>query len=422
MAGRGRSAGSVGYNRPQSRVPAIRQFLALEVVFVSVGTSANVSADEKLGLAFLGDPNSIHLRRWATFFAERGHRVTLLVPSGVAVEPGLPDSIEFERFSRFNPRSLFPPASFLRSRGSVRKAIAHVRPDIVNAHFLTVHGWQAWMSGFHPYAITLWGSDVYVGPRRWRAVRMMARLTLRKADLVMADSEDLKRGAVQLGARPSRTELIGWGVDLTRFSGGPAPAELRKRLGVDGRRVVVSPRAIKALYRQRVVVEAVAQLPSDVVVVMSRQNSDPAEVESVERLAASLGIADRVVIVPEIAHAEMPDFLRLADVVASVPASDSTSVTMLEALACERQVVAADLPSVREWLEELDPELIVPVDDVAATARALARALDRSAAESAEIGRRGRAIVQARADQATSLGAVEELYVRLLRNSAAGPK
>jgi glycosyltransferase involved in cell wall biosynthesis len=293
-----------------------------------------------------------------------------------------------------------------------------VRPDIVNAHFLTVHGWHAWMAGFHPYAITLWGSDIYVGPRKWRAVRMMAGLTLRAADLVMADSEDLRRAAEKLGARPERTELIGWGVDLARFSGGPAPAALRSRLGLDGRRVVFSPRAIAPLYRQNVVVEALARLPSDVSVVISRHNADPAEVAAIERQAASLGLTDRLVLVPGIAHSEMPDFLRLADVIVSVPASDSTSVTTLEAMACERQVVAADLPSVREWLGDLDPALIVPVDDVAATVLALGRALGRSAIERSEIGRRGRAIVQARADQAASLGAVEKLYLRVVGKPA----
>ena len=369
-------------------------------------------------LALLGDPNSIHVRRWAIFFAERGHQVTLLVPAGLSVDPGLPASIALESFRRFNPRSIFAPFSFLRSRRSVRKAVGRVKPDILNAHFLTIHGWNAWMSGFHPYAVTLWGSDIYIGPRKWRAVRMMARLTLRAADLVMADSADLKRGAEELGSRPQRTELIGWGVDLDRFSGGPAPAELRSRLGLDGRRVVFSPRAIMPLYRQGVVLEALAQLPPDVAVVMSRQNSDPAEVAAVQSRAASLGIADRVVIVAGIPHAEMPDFLRLADVVVSVPVSDSTSVTLLEALACERQVVAADLPSVREWLADLDPESMVPSDDAAATATALSRALGRSVAERSAIGLRGRAVVRDRADQAASLGNVERLYLKLRRESA----
>ena len=387
---------------------------------MSDGSSALVGDGERLKLAFLGDPNSIHLRRWAAFFAERGHRVTLLVPGGLKVDPGLPASIAFESFRRLNPRSIFPPLSFVRSRRSVRRAVARVAPDVLNAHFLTLNGWHAWMSGFHPYAVTLWGSDIYVGPRRWWAVRQLARLTLRAADLVMADSEDLRRGAEELGARPDRTELIGWGVDLTRFSGGPAPAELRSRLGLDGRRVVFSPRAIKPLYRQRVVVEALARLPRDVSVVMSRQSSDPAEVEAIERRAAALGISDRLLLVPEIAHAEMPDFLRLADVVVSVPISDSTSVTILEALACERPVVAADLPSVREWLEELDPRSLVPVDDPGATAAAVARVLGLGPAERADLGERGRGIVAERADQARCLGAVEALYLKIAGRAVPG--
>ena len=388
------------------------------------GSTGTDMSDDRLSLAFLGDPNSIHVRRWVSFFAERGHAVTLIVPAGVQVEPGLTPSIRLERFRGFDALSASAPLALLRSARSVRRAVARVQPDIVNAHFLTVHGWLAWLSGFHPYAVTLWGSDIYVGPRRWRAVRILARLSLRSADLVMGDSEDLLLAAQKLSAPRDRTELIGWGVDTTRFSGGEAPAELRSRLGLEGRRVVFSPRAINRLYRQNVVLGALAQLPADVAVVMSRYNADAPEVEAIERQAASLGLSDRLVIVDGIAHAEMPDFLRLADVVVSVPVSDATSVTILEALACERQVVAADLPSVREWLEELDPASMVPVDDVSATAQALARALERTPAERVAIGGRGRAIVRERADQTVSLGNVERLYRQLKSRSRStrGPK
>ena len=386
---------------------------------MSEGPSAAVGQGERLTLAFLGDPNLIHMRRWIGFFEGRGHRITMLVPDGFKVDPGLPASVEFATFRAFNPRSPLAPLGFLRTCVSLRRVLGRVKPDVLNAHFLTIHGWHAWMSGFHPYAVTLWGSDIYIAPKKWRTVRIMARVTLRSADLVMADSADLKLGAEELSARPDHTELIGWGVDLNRFSGGSAPAELRTRLGLDGRRVVFAPRVVTPLYRNKVIVEAMARVPSDAVVLMSLLNAEPAEVEEIKALAASLGISDRIVFVPNIPHAEMPDFIRLADVVASVPMSDSTSVSILEALACERQIVAADLPSVREWLAELDPEALVPVDDVAATATALNRALARTPAERAEIGRRGRAIVAARADQATALGAVEQLYRRM---SAGHPR
>ena len=389
---------------------------------MSEGSSAVAEADEGLKLAFLGDPNSIHVRRWVTFFAERGHRVTLLVPRGLAVDPGLPPSIALEVIVRFSPRSLLAPVSLVRSCWSVRRAVARLRPDILNAHFLTIHGWHAWLSGFHPYAITLWGSDIYVGPRRWRAVRIMAGLALRSADMVMANSESLLHAALALGAVPDRAAIVQWGVDLTRFGPGPDPAALRERLGLQGRRVIFSPRGLRPIYRQGVVVEALAQLPADTVVVMSARHGTAEGIAAVRRRIDDLGLADRAVIVPDISDADMPDLYRLAEVVVSVPASNSTSSSILEALASERQIVASDMPSVREWLFDLDPESLVPVDDAPATAAAIARALARNDAQRSEIGRRGRAIVGERADQAKSLRAVEELYMRLHRESAGAAR
>jgi glycosyltransferase involved in cell wall biosynthesis len=376
-------------------------------------------ADRPLSIAYLGDPNSIHFRRWVGFMAERGDRVTLIVADGKPIGAGLPATIAIERFTPFTGHR-FRPWGVIAARRSLRRVIARVKPDVLNAHYLTVNGLHAWLSGFHPYVVTLWGSDVFITPKKSRLAALVARTTLRAADMVMVNSDALLRGALAVGAPPDRTEMVQFGVDLTRFAPGPAPAGLRAHLGLEGRRVVFSPRNITPLYRHQVVVEAVATLPRDVAVVFSRHRAQEDELAAVERRVEELGLTDRVVIVPEIAHAEMLDFYRLADVVVSIPASDSTAVTILEALACEKQVVAGDLPSVREWLGELDSSALVPIDDVPATAAALARALDRDPKERAELGRRARAIVEARADQAASLARVESLYRELAAGSHRG--
>jgi glycosyltransferase involved in cell wall biosynthesis len=209
--------------------------------------------------------------------------------------------------------------------------------------------------------------------------------------------------------------MIQFGVDLRRFAPGPDPGALRARLGLQGKRVVFSPRAITPLYRQGVVVEALAQLPSDVVVLMSRSAAQADELEAIEGKARDLGLADRLVMVPAIAHSDMPDFYRLANVVVSVPISDSSSVSVLEALSCGRPIVASSLPSIREWLWDLDSAALVPVDNPDATAAALVRALELSPKARADIAARGRQIVAERADQDRSLGHVESLYRELAR-------
>ena len=376
--------------------------------------AAQEDGDRLLSLAFLADPNSIHTRRWVGWFAARGHRVTILVPEGQAVDGGLPDSIAVVPFTPYTA-SRFHPLGAVRARRSLGRALRRIEPDILHAHYLTGHGWHARMSGFRPYAITVWGNDILITARSTRRGRLYARWSLGPAGLVTGDSNELVQAAVAAGARADRTHLIQFGVDTARFSPGPDPAVLRARLGLIGRRVIFSPRSIAPLYRHDVVLDALASLPADLSVVMTRHLAEESEVAALQRRAAGLGLSDRIVIVPKVAHDEMADIYRLADVVVSVPFTDGTPVTLLEALSTGRPVVATDLPSVREWLGDLDPGSLVPVGDVAATARAIAAALDRPAAGRAELARRGRQLIEERAGHDRNMALAESLYRDLLR-------
>jgi glycosyltransferase involved in cell wall biosynthesis len=362
-----------------------------------------------LRLAFLGDGNSVHLREWLGYFASRGHEVTLLVPEAREVDEGLPAGISIERFVPFNHRKMRLVGA-LDARRSLRRILARIRPDVLEAQYLTVNGWHALMSGFHPYSVAVWGSDVLVTPRTSPMGLVYARLALRSADLVIGGSEALIGEAVRLGAPPGRVHAIPYGVDLTRFTPGPDPAGLRSRLGLEGRRVVFSPRAMRPLYRHGLVVEALARLPGDVAVVMVSYLADPVELESVRRRAVELGVSDRLIIVPSIDHSEMPDYYRLADVIVSLAASDSTPITLFEALACGRPVVAADLPAVREVMGRLDPASLVPAGDAAATAAALIRILDMPSGDTAAAAIRGEALVAEVADRQKNLRLIEDLY------------
>jgi glycosyltransferase involved in cell wall biosynthesis len=368
--------------------------------------------DRPLRLAFLGDANSIHVHRWAGWFADNGHTVSLLVPEGFDIRPGLPASIQVERFRPYY-RGRFRPYGYVAEQRSLRRVIAGLRPDVVHAHYLTEYGWHAWMSGFHPYAITVWGSDVTISLRRSRRTAMYGRVALRGADLVTGDSASLVADVIAAGARPERTHLAQFGVDTKRFCPGPDPVELRARLGLEGRRVLFAPRLIRPLYRHGVAVEALASLPADYALLMGKYQVDEEELAAVVARAEALGVSDKIRVVPSIDHAEMPDFYRLAAAVLTIPMSDATPVSLLEALACERPVVATDLPSVREWLGDLDAGSLVPVDDARATAGAISRVAARSAEEQSEIGRRGREIVQTRAGQDSNMAAVEAMYREL---------
>src|SRR4029077_20756029 len=60
--------------------------------------------DPPMRLAYLGDPNELHTRRWLAFFAERGHAVHLLVRHDTVLESPLPPGIVLERMDPFEIR------------------------------------------------------------------------------------------------------------------------------------------------------------------------------------------------------------------------------------------------------------------------------------------------------------------------------
>jgi glycosyltransferase involved in cell wall biosynthesis len=368
-----------------------------------------VAARHALTLAFVADPNSIHTRRWVGFFLARGHRVHLLVPSSIQLEPGLDPRIDVHVYRPW-------PRTHIRGLGSaitaleLKRILRRVRPDVLHAHYLSWFGWAAWLSGFRPLVVTVWGSDVLVGPRESAMHRRWARRTLSRAALVTAVSEDLAREAVRLGARPERVRIVQFGFDPEVFTPMPPPESLRAAYGLEGHRVVLSPRGMTPLYRHEVAVEALARLPEDVVLLLVKSQARPEYVARLEELIRERGLEGRVRWLPPIPHESMADHYRLADVIVSLPSTDAFPVTALEAMACGVPVVMGDVPSAHEGLGAVDPSAIVPGDDPAAVAEAILARLSLDPAARADLGARLRKAAIDRGDVRRNLGGMEDAY------------
>ncbi len=373
---------------------------------------SGAAADRPLRIVLLGDAGSVHTRRWAGFFAGMGHEMHILTPDTNPITTADDPRVRVHTFRGWRGNPL-RGAAFIAASRSLHRVLDELDPDVLHSQSVSRYGLAAWLSRFRPYAITAWGSDVLILPHsNWRR-RGYTWLALRGAELVTGGSEHLVKAAIAAGARSERTRYIHIGVNTERFHPGPPPAELRSGLDLGDARIVLSPRVIAPLYRQDVVVDAFARLPQDTLLLMTRYLAREPDVEALVRRAASLGVAERLRIVPAVAEAEVPDLYRLADVVVSVPTSDGGPNTVVEALASGRPIVASDLPPNREWLTELDPECLVPVGDVDATAAALSAVLARSTAERSKLASRGLAAVEARADQRASMAEMEGLYREL---------
>jgi len=368
-------------------------------------------------LCYVANPTSIHTQRWIRAFAAQGHELTLIgvSPTRKALAPGaLPAGIRLiDLGARFDVRGVRYALWGLMARRIVRS----LQFDLVHAHQVAGPGWVAAATGMHPLVVTAWGSDLLVGPQRSRVQRWLARWVLHSADRVTCVSQELAEAARALGAPPERVRVTYWGVDTDLFRPAPPKPELRQALHLGSGPIVLNLRALWSIYNPLTFAEAIglvrAQVPEAQFVVRTHVHDARLLAEfqaAVQRQGAESAVTAVGALPDEQAIA---DLYRLADVAVSIPSSDGTPVSVLEAMACGIPVIATELPSLREWITDGENGYLVPVRDAPALAAAVIRLL-REPERRETFGQRSLERIRARGDRRRALQEAEALYHELL--------
>jgi glycosyltransferase involved in cell wall biosynthesis len=338
---------------------------------------------------------SIHTQRLVRFFVQEGDQVHVI--GFRAPQVPLPAGATLHDLTALaDVRKLRWPV-WVRA---VRRIVRDLRPDVLHAHQIASAGWLGAAAGYHPFVATAWGSDLMVGARRSRMQRQLARWVLARADYVTCVSHDLAGVALSLGADPLRLEVAPWGVDLAVFHPAADRAALREGLGLGPGPVVLSARSVKAVYRPLDLAHAIPHvlraLPSARFLVRTH-NSDPALLAQFQATVRQAGAEQAVRYIGDLEESAVADLYRAADVVVSVPASDGTPSSVLEAMACGAVPVVSDVPSLHEWVEHGREALFVPVGDTDGIARSILSLLSDGALRSQMAGS-GVDLVRRRAD------------------------
>ena len=201
---------------------------------------------------------------------------------------------------------------------------------------------------------------------------------IRCADLILASTRD-EAGLLDslYGADPDRIEVLPPGVDHRAFSPGNRE-DARARLGHPGGRVLLFVGRIQPLKGLDLAVRALAEIDDAVLwAVGGPSGADgPAELERVQKLAADLGVAERLLILPPRPHLELADYYRAADVCLVPSRTESFGLVALEAAACGTPVVAASVGGLRSIVVDGETGLLVEGRDPLEWATAVALLLD----------------------------------------------
>ncbi|NJD59113.1 MAG: glycosyltransferase family 4 protein, partial [Anaerolineae bacterium] len=185
--------------------------------------------------------------------------------------------------------------------------------------------------------------------------------------------------------------------------------------------LVLSARAPRPIYNINIVIEAVAQVLKcfpDTIFLLSSYNTDLSYKSQLDELIKNMDLDSHVRWLPQTQdRSELAALYCMSDVVVSVPSSDGTPISVLEAMACGRPVVCSDLASVRELITNKQDGYLVPVGKSKPLAEAICHLLDQPEL-AADLGRVARQVVVQKYNYELEMEYLQSLYRGLVPFSA----
>ena len=233
-------------------------------------------------------------------------------------------------------------------------------PLVVSIHDVTMENDASFAGGWH----------------RQAGLKMVTGAALRRAAAVTAPTQATIAGIRSVYPRARRLALVPNGVDSGTYAAADDDAVVRARhaYSLPGR-FVLAVGAHRPHKNFPVLVRALGALPEDLSLVVVGQADPrfrglPGELAA---LAAELGVAARVLLVPEVADDLLPAVYRAATAVAFPSAAEGYGLPALEALAAAVPLLVSDIPVLAEVCG--DAAVRVPPADPAAWAAAISALL-----------------------------------------------
>jgi len=259
----------------------------------------------------------------------------------------------------------------------IRQIITVFKPDIVHAHYATSYGLLGALSKFHPFILSMWGSDIFRFPRKSFLHKAILKHNFKKADKLLSTSKTM---AVEANKYTNKGICITpFGVDTAMFKPMLETKEKlsnKVKLKYNNEDIVIGTiKAMEEKYGIAHLIKAFSIIrkehpgkPVKLLIV-----GDGSQLEKLKLLVKKLDIKDITQFTGFIKNEAVPIYHNLIDVPVypSTDDSESFGVSALEASACGKAVVASNVGGLSESEENGVTAILVPPYDVEQLAEAI---------------------------------------------------
>jgi glycosyltransferase involved in cell wall biosynthesis len=331
----------------------------------------------------VSDAQSVHTQRWTSALKEKGVDVVLYTIKPVTDDFYSSRGIKCHFFDLFDFKrekkgKLYAVKRHFQAVSHLKQVLKEEKPDILHSHFVTSYSLIAALACYRPFIVSVWGSDVYLYPKKSPLNKAIVKFILSCADKILSTSNVMARECRKYTAKP--IGITPFGVDTELFKrGGNNNLNCGDTEGSRAEKFVIgSVKTLAENYGTEYLIRAFKR-------VVDRNPGKELSLELVgkgpdeERLkviAGELGITDKVHFRGFINQKELPKVYSNFNIACYLSNSESFGVSAIEAMSCKCPVVASDADGFTEVIEDGVTGIIVPKRDPEATADAIQKFIE----------------------------------------------
>lgn len=370
-------------------------------------------------ICFLSDGIAEHTRRWVKFFTHQGHQVDLITFNPKVLDNYEPVCLHIieKPFSKKNIFSRISNLPFVIR--AVKKIINTVNPDLVHAHSATSYAWATMLTGFHPYIVTPWGTDILIDMKKSIWNRFITKMVLNRANLITTDAYHVKDKMIGYGIEPEKIKILMFGFNFNRlkYDSDSWLDELKEKYYLGNSSLVISTRTLNPIHDVKTFIKAIPIIDKMVTNVKYICLTDGSDRKVLVELTESLGMSNKVIFPGYVSEDVMMRWLMISDVYVSTSLADAgLSGSTAEAMACGLPVVSTtDNSDNHMWIEEGRGGFLTHNGDFNAISKRVIQLL-RSEDMRKTFGEYNRKVIEERNNYDKEMQKMENIYKNLVEN------
>lgn len=229
--------------------------------------------------------------------------------------------------------------NILLSCQKIKKIVKEYKPSIVHIHQANSYAFisaLALRDSLIPKVLTAWGSDILINPKKNLVLKKMLQYSLNKMNIVTSDSLYMAK-EITIYSNDLDVRIANFGID-------------KQDRNTKKENIIYSNRLHKSLYNIDKVIYSFLEF--------SKNNPDwklvigaiGEETKKLTLLVERLGLEDRVEFIGWVDSTVNNEFYQKAKIYISIPSSDATAISLLEAISNDCICFVSNLPANSEHI------------------------------------------------------------------------